>query len=62
MPTVIMSPTVEDWNSLCCLKGQDQEQYVEIMGNISYFDIEEEVMSENALKNIIDVKMRSVLG
>lgn len=43
MPTVIMSPTVEDWNSLCCLKGQDQEQYVEIMGNISYFDIEEEV-------------------
>lgn len=42
MPTVIMSPTVEDWNSLCCLKGQDQEQYVEIMGNISYFDIEED--------------------
>lgn len=43
MPTVIMIPTVEDWNSLCCLKGKHQEQYVEIMGNISYFDIEEEV-------------------
>lgn len=38
-----MIPTVEDWNSLCSLKGQHWEQYVEIMGNISYFDKKKKV-------------------